>query len=206
MSSEIERFLNLAGPLFKPAADYIANGLRAAEEHLDPSAVILTAMRRSLQLDTYSCGLQSCHIILDYYGKAGAPGDLKRQLGTDEEGTGEDEILGHFRKTGLAVNVIPKGTLADIRHAIDSGAPMLACTIKKYDHSFVIYGYSESRIYMLDPSLKKLVRCSMLKKDFSRYWSGWLAAVYEKDSRYTDLTLSQNGGGAGLSISVKSKM
>jgi ABC-type bacteriocin/lantibiotic exporter with double-glycine peptidase domain len=163
-------------------------------------------MRRSLQLDTYSCGLQSCHIILDYYGKAGAVENLRIELGTDEEGTGEDEILEHFRKSGLAVNVIPKGTLADIRHAIDSGAPILAYTVKQYEHWFVIYGYSESRIYVLDPSLKKLVRCSMSKADFSRYWPGWLAAVYEKDSRYTDLTLSQNGGGAGLSISVKSKM
>ncbi len=175
MNSEIEKYLNR----LKPVADCVAEWSRQGEEYLDSSAVTIDGIKRSLQLDEYTCGAQSCYMILRYYGKVRSIENVKKVLGTTEEGTGEDEILELFRGKRLDVKIIPKATIEDIRHAVDSSTPMLAYTVKKYDHWFVIYGYSDSRIYMLDPSLKKLVRCSMSKKDFKRYWSGWCAVVYK---------------------------
>jgi ABC-type bacteriocin/lantibiotic exporter with double-glycine peptidase domain len=177
MSSEIDRFLNRAGALLKPAADHVADWVKSGEEYLDPSAVTVDGIKRSLQLDKYSCGAQSCYMILDYFGKAGSIENVKKALGTTEDGTGEDEILELLREKRLVVKVIPRGTIKDICHAIDSSAPMLAYTVKKHDHWFVIYGYSDSRIYMLDPSLKKSILCSKSKEEFERYWSGWCAVV-----------------------------
>ena len=80
MSSEIDRFLNRAGALLKPAADHVADWVKSGEEYLDPSAVTVDGIKRSLQLDKYSCGAQSCYMILDYFGKAGSIENVKKAL------------------------------------------------------------------------------------------------------------------------------
>ena len=200
MNAKIEKTLDI----LKPVADYAADWVKAGEEYLAPSAVILSGIRRSLQLDTYSCGHQSCQMILQYFDKAGSIEDLKMAIGPDKDGTTESELLGYLRKMGLGVKSIPGGTIADIRHAIDSSSPLLARTVDEYNHWFVIYGYSDSCIWVLDPSLKNHLLCGVPKADFSRYWSGWCAAIYKKQRTYDNITLSKSGIAiAGLSISVK---
>ena len=169
--------------MIKKLCDMAANKARQIEENFDSSAVIVEGIDRSLQLDRYSCGVQSCYMILRFYGKVRSIEKLERDLGTDEDGTGEEEILNLFREKELRVRINPCGTIKDICRAVDSSAPMLASTINKHNHWFVIYGYSDSRIYILDPSLKKSLLCSMPRKDFRRYWSGWCAAVYGNRKR-----------------------
>ena len=46
----------------KKHADRVANLVKEIEE-LDPNAVILQGIPRSLQLDLYSCGVQSVYVI-----------------------------------------------------------------------------------------------------------------------------------------------
>ena len=70
----------------KDLADSLANVVKLIEEW-DSSAIILKGIRRSLQLDRYSCGVQSVRIILAYFGRSVSVDSIERKLETDEEGT-----------------------------------------------------------------------------------------------------------------------
>jgi len=67
------------------------------------SAKIIRGMKRSIQLDNYSCGAHCTYMILNYYNKKMSLGKIIKQLKTDKNGTSEESIFGLFRKNGLTV-------------------------------------------------------------------------------------------------------
>ncbi len=163
----------------KYIVDKAANVAKSLEEYCDPDAIVLD-MDRSLQLDRYSCGVQSAYMILRYYGKARSISNVEKLLGTDEDGTTESSILRLFRQRGLSVLVRPHARMKDIYHAIDEyGGPMLTY-LKDNDHWSVVYGYSPDKIYVLDPSLYSARLCGWDKSYFKSRWGRWGAIAYRK--------------------------
>ncbi len=56
--------------MLKSAMDLVKTGEQRLQSKLDPGAVTLVGWRPSMQPDRYSCGAQSCFMILRYFGKA----------------------------------------------------------------------------------------------------------------------------------------
>jgi ABC-type bacteriocin/lantibiotic exporter with double-glycine peptidase domain len=157
-------------------ADSIVNVVKWFEEW-DSSAVALKGVRRSLQLDRYSCGVQSVKVILDYFSKRLSLEDIEQKLGTDENGTSPTAVRQLFRSLGLSISIEGQAELRDIKKMIDSGRPVLV-SIANGEHWAVVYGYSKRSIYVADPSIEKNFCCRMSKARFLRQWNRWMMAAW----------------------------
>jgi ABC-type bacteriocin/lantibiotic exporter with double-glycine peptidase domain len=159
----------------KILADSIANVFKRLEEQ-DPSAIILPGIRRSLQLDRYSCGVQSVKVILDYFVRSLSIDSIERRLGTDEEGTPIAAIRRLLKSRGLTSKIRVEATLRDIRKAIYSGYPVLV-SFSQGEHWAVVYGYSKNAVFVADSSITKNLWCRVPRTRFHRQWDRWMMIV-----------------------------
>ena len=162
----------------KTLTEKAINPIKRGEEYFDSDASILPNMERSLQFDGYSCGVQSTYIILKHYGKARSVQNVDNELCAFQRGyASETAIYKLLRKRNLKVSRRLKANISTIKESIDEyEAPMLT-TIDGNDHWVVIYGYSQTNIYVLDSVLlRPFVRWS--KADFKARWDKWGAIIY----------------------------
>lgn len=82
---------------------------RLTELSLDDSAKYLEGMKRSFQLDSYSCGVQATYSILKYYGKNISLERLREELGVEDRGyASESAIYNLLRKKRLKISLRKK--------------------------------------------------------------------------------------------------
>jgi ABC-type bacteriocin/lantibiotic exporter with double-glycine peptidase domain len=159
----------------KKHADRVANLVKEIEE-LDPSAKILPNVRRSLQLDLYSCGVQSVYVILRYFGKRVSLAKLERELQTDWTGTEKADIKRVLKQCGLRCDVRRSAKLRDIREAVDRGRPVLI-TMHEGAHWAVAYGYSGAHVYLVDSWVPSNIWCRVSNSRFRDQWDNWMIVV-----------------------------
>ena len=156
--------------------DNIFIGLKKLEEKSFSSAVVLQGFPRSIQLDGYSCGAKSVYTVLKYFGKNCTPRSVERQLGTTYEGTSQTDIKRVLKERNLSYHMIRRRTLKTLRDAIDNECPIF---ISLYDgwHYSVVYGYSDSHIFVMNPSLDFTSMGSIWnavsKPVFRKIWDRW---------------------------------
>jgi ABC-type bacteriocin/lantibiotic exporter with double-glycine peptidase domain len=170
--------------IIKRILDRIASAAKQLEETLDPEATVLEGFERSLQIDTYSCGVQSTFMILRHFGKARTALGVERALGTTEEGTDQYQIRELLTKRGLIARRIQRPTIAKLRQAIDDGCPVLVCVDSKDiegGHWAVVYGYSPGHVFVADPSLRRAILCRHTTEEFRSRWDKW-AMIVEKQT------------------------
>lgn len=135
-------------------------------------------MYRVIQLDTYSCGIQSAFVILKYFGKVETINDIlydKRIL--EKDGIDTIPLLNLLRSNGVKVKVNKNADLDDIKEALIERKPILI-SIDKGEHCVVVYGFSEDRIFVLDSSLTSSIKCSWTYEEFLNRWDdNWIAVV-----------------------------
>jgi ABC-type bacteriocin/lantibiotic exporter with double-glycine peptidase domain len=161
----------------KEIADSIVNVVKWFEEW-DLSAVVLKGVRRSLQLDRYSCGVQCTKVILGYFGRCLSIESIERRLGTDEEGTSISAIRQLMKSRGLTTTICVDATIRDVKRAIDSGQPVLV-SLSGSKHWAVVYGYSREAVFVADSSITKNLWCRVSKTRFHRQWDRWMMSVRE---------------------------
>ena len=165
--------------MIKPIIDLVFDHIKNAEEKRSPLSVILPGFHRSIQIDGYSCGAQCAYMILKYYGKARSIKNVKKEAGTNEDGTESEPIKKLFRKRGLTVREFSNGNLSRLERAIDRNSPILAhISTRKEDHWVVVYGYDKDNIWVADPSLNvlkfsKRIWCSQKRSSFRKRWKGF---------------------------------
>lgn len=150
---------------------------RLSELLLDDSANYLKGMRRSYQLDSYSCGVQATYSILKYYGKNILYEQVWEKLGVDDRGyASESAIYNLLRKKKLKISLRKTATFNTIYEAIDYYEAPILTTLYNYEHWVVIYGYSKDKFLVID-SLPSPIKRD--KKSFKRVWDKWGAIIYE---------------------------
>jgi ABC-type bacteriocin/lantibiotic exporter with double-glycine peptidase domain len=165
--------------LIKDLVDKAMSIPKHIEENISDESSSFLDMDRSMQLDGYSCGVQSTYSILKYYGKARSIDNVDNQLNAYDRGyASETSIYKLFRTRKLKISKRSKATIATIKEAIDDyEAPMLT-TIDNESHWIVVYGYSKSKIYVLDSvGLRPFVKWS--KDKFKERWDNWGAIIYK---------------------------
>jgi ABC-type bacteriocin/lantibiotic exporter with double-glycine peptidase domain len=162
----------------KVIVDAIVNAAKLIEDQ-DPSAVVLKGVRRSIQLDRHSCGLQCVRVILHYYGRGLPISRLEGLLDTDADGTSIGAIRRVLRQRGLTTKIVVDARLQDLRRAIDQGHPALIST-EGGEHWSVVYGFSSGHLFVCDSSLKFGLRCRWQIVKFRRLWDGWMMSMTEK--------------------------
>jgi ABC-type bacteriocin/lantibiotic exporter with double-glycine peptidase domain len=167
--------------MIQQVVDFLASICADAETIFHPDAVTLPGFPRSLQLDSYSCGAKVVFCILQFYNKQCTPDSVERLLKTDEDGTSVRDIKRVFRQYHLNCRTLRKTGLRDLKAAIDDECPVL---ISLYDgsHYSVVYGYSDSHIFVSNPSLNILtgygsIRCAIPKSEFMKIWDKWAVEI-----------------------------
>jgi ABC-type bacteriocin/lantibiotic exporter with double-glycine peptidase domain len=169
----------------KRTIDAVSNKIKILEENLPDSNRHILKIDKSLQLDSYSCGVQSTFAILKYYGKARSVYNVEKLLGADKSGTPETSIYKLLRQRGLKVSLRRTATFSTIKESItDYKAPFLTSIDtdddpeKDKSHYIVVHGYSDNYIYVLDPAIKRpFVRWK--KKKFRDRWDKNGAIIYK---------------------------
>ncbi len=156
--------------------DLTATVLKSLEEQMHPSATILPCFPRSIQLDGYSCGAKSTYTILRYYRISCTTKSVERTLKTTYNGTSVKNILRVLRQKGLSCKEVDKAKLSQIREAIDNGSPVLISVFDGWHYS-VVYGYSDSHIFVMNPSLDVTdmgsVWNAVPRRRFADIWDHW---------------------------------
>lgn len=167
----------------KSGVDPFFNLLKSGEELLHQDAHVIPDIKRSMQIDAYSCGVQSAYIVLNYYGIRCAIDGVEKSLGTRvDDGTGIREIRALWNRKGLVVNINSHATIKDIVCAINNLQPILVCIYppgNEDGHWAVLYGYSRNSVFILDPSLRRF-SCEISKTEFRKIWKNWCAVVRKK--------------------------
>jgi ABC-type bacteriocin/lantibiotic exporter with double-glycine peptidase domain len=163
----------------KSYVDLVFNFYKDIEERRSPDSVLLD-MKRSVQLDSYSCGAQCVYMILQYYKIHKTPAEILKGLNTSKrDGTDTEPILNFLKFNGLKALVNINTELSDIHSAINSMNPILI-SVDEGEHWVVIYGYNKDGFFILDPSRKEIKNFWGMKK-FMRRWDDKWTAVIKKD-------------------------
>jgi len=159
--------------MYSRIVDTLATVAAHLEEFSHSHAVTLSHFPRSIQLDGYSCGAKSVHTILRCYNKRCTPLSVERELHTTYEGTSIRDIKRVLKRHGLKYRKIK-----DLKNAIDEGYPVLVSTHKHWHYS-VVYGYSSSHFFVMNPSLGEMgsLSCALKKKKCKGMWDGWAMEV-----------------------------
>jgi ABC-type bacteriocin/lantibiotic exporter with double-glycine peptidase domain len=162
--------------IIKNIVDFVYNFIKDIEEVLSADSVVLQ-MKRSVQLDSYSCGAQSVYMILNYFNTDKTLNEIKESLNTTEpDGTDTKKILNYLLKNKLDVQIYEKATISSIQEAISNGFPMLI-TIDEGDHWVVVYGYSDDGIYVLDSSRNRFLNQWGYGEFIKRWDENWIAVI-----------------------------
>jgi len=164
--------------IIKNIVDFVYNCIKDIEEILSADSVVLK-MKRSVQLDSYSCGAQSVYMILDYYNKDKTLNEIKESLNTNEsDGTDTKQLLNYLVSNGLDVQINTKGVISSIQAAIGNGYPVLIA-LDDSDHWAVVCGYSNDGIFVLDSSRSRLLNQWGYGEFIKRWDQNWIAVVKE---------------------------
>jgi hypothetical protein len=163
--------------MLQQVVDFLAALFADTETILHPDAVTLPNFPRSLQIDSYSCGAKSIYCILQYYGKQCTPESAEEALKTDINGTAASDIKRVFSRYHLNCRSLRKPGFRDLKIAIDDECPVLI-TLNDGEHYAVVYGYSDSHIFVSNPSLNMLtgygsIRCAITNSEFQKIWDKW---------------------------------
>ncbi len=157
-------------------ADLIYNFYKDIEEKRSPGSVLLD-MKRSIQLDAYSCGAQCVYVILEYYKIHKTLDEILKGLNTSKrDGTDTEPILNYLKFNGLKVSVNTNSRLSSIHSAINSLNPGLI-SVDDGEHWVVIYGYNKEGIFILDPSQREVKNFWGMKKFMRRWDDNWIAVI-----------------------------
>ncbi len=165
--------------IIKNIVDFVYNCVKDVEEILSADSVVLK-MKRSIQLDSYSCAAQSVYMILSYYNKDKTLNEIKESLNTtDTDGTNTKQLLNYLVNNGLDVQVNEKSSISSIQAATGNGYPVLI-TVDDGDHWAVVYGYSNDGIFVLDSSRSRFLNQWGYGEFIKRWDDNWIAVVKEK--------------------------
>lgn len=156
-------------------ANKLAYKFQKQEESKFHHSVILN-MDRVIQLNRYSCGLQTALVILKYYRKIKSIDEIPydRKL-IKKEGIDTEPLLNLIKSKGVKVEVNEKADLDDIKDALRNAKPMFI-SIDEGEHWVVIYGFGHDRIFVLDSALTSSLNCSWSYDDFLERWDeNWIA-------------------------------
>jgi ABC-type bacteriocin/lantibiotic exporter with double-glycine peptidase domain len=142
-------------------------------------------MERSIQLDRHSCGAQSTFMVLKHFGKARSFDAVERALATDSEGTNKTAMIRLLRARGLRVSELRDNSVRTIERFIRRESPVIAWMGRgEENHWVVLYGYSRSHIWILDPAPKNTIGVRITRSSFHTRWGGYAIAVSNRRTNY----------------------
>lgn len=127
-------------------------------------------MKPRIQLDGYSCGMQSLAAVLDYYDFEIDYDDLAATIGLTKDGCDEIQLRRAIRAYDMKHRTWSRMSLKRLRTCIDNEHPVLV-SVNKERHWSVVYGYGDGVIYLMNPSLSAFKHGGKrTEEEFLDYW------------------------------------
>jgi ABC-type bacteriocin/lantibiotic exporter with double-glycine peptidase domain len=123
------------------------------------------------------------YAILRFYRKRCTIASVEEVLETDEDGTSVSDIKRVVKRYGLTCKILRKPGIRDLEAAIDDECPVLI-TLYDDEHYSVVYGYSRTHIFVMNPSLDFTedgvgsISCAIPKDQFRKTWDRWALVVH----------------------------
>lgn len=118
-------------------------------------------------------------MVLRYFGVHTSFRKLKRDLGTNHNGTNVDPMLRELRKGNLRVARNTNMTLRDLKRITEKEDGLVIVHVDG-DHIAVVHGVKEKEVHIADPSIVRLLGVKQTKQSFRRRWNGWGLVVKKK--------------------------
>ena len=160
----------------KRLLDALLGGVdRLAQAVHGSDATFVDGIRRSVQVDDYSCGAHATLSILRAFGRGRSLRATLDGLGTDEDGTAAGPIMKLLRRRGLSVRVLRRARMRDLDAAVEQGRPCIV-SLSDGEHWGVVGGTSRSRVFVTDSSPWRWWS-AVPRKRFRGEWDGWMMVV-----------------------------
>lgn len=158
--------------------DIVESVLSLARDAVDHVADVsgTVVFPREIQLDDYSCGARSVYAISRHFKMRVSYREVKRVVGTTEEGTEEAPIVAFFRSHGLRVGVRPRLRLEELRRVLEARAVVLISL--DGDHYGVVHAMSDALVWVADPSVLRQQLPFLTKARFKKRWGREGVIVY----------------------------
>lgn len=154
--------------MLKKVLDAVRTNLDGVEAWFVPGVTMLD-LKRSVQLDRFSCGAQCVAMILSVFGKSETIGRIVGTLDVGEKGVGPTRLREFLERHGLKTRRKNRATLEDIKRAIAKGSPVLLCS-KDGGHWIVAFGFTKNAVCVADPSIcVRSLRTRWLDEKFEAY-------------------------------------
>lgn len=166
------RLMGLTKDLLVDAASALKAAVSSVEERIHGGSRrrLLPGFPKAVQIDGYSCGVQSTRMVLEYFGHKYRATAVKRMIRTTRGGTSDENIISVLREHGLRCSAFAGQSRTRLVRAIRANAPVIVA-LDDERHFGVVYGYGRDAIYLADPSLRRIcVRWCW--SDFRERWSG----------------------------------
>lgn len=127
---------------------------------------------RSVQQDGFSCGAHSVYMILRHFGRDVSYKDTVKRLGTNHDGTNVIPIITTLRYFDLRVGYYPRLRYRRLQRLLSLDA---ICVVHlDRSHFGVVHGTTAQRVFLADPSYKKMKDRRSLSVDrFKKRWNNW---------------------------------
>jgi len=125
-----------------------------------------------LQSDDSTCGPASLRMVFAFYDYFISEKDIAEVCShTYELGCQGEDMVCAAESLGFKVYLKNNSTIEEVCKLIDAGVPVIVdwfCGDVPEGHSSVVIGYSENKLFILDPYLEEMR--VVTKKDFTRCW------------------------------------
>jgi ABC-type bacteriocin/lantibiotic exporter with double-glycine peptidase domain len=142
---------------------------RGLPEPLEP--LMLLELPDVRQENGHDCGEAAACCVARFFGTA----LLTRSLASPEDGTHPSALETVFRRAGFAVQAGTM-TLADLKHHVAQGRPVLCCVAQHGGHWVVVRGVGRGKVYYQCPVDGPL---SMRAAEFASQWADVTRAGHE---------------------------
>lgn len=167
MPSVLTKVLTWVGAIFPSLGPSDAKGFVGTD-----------AVQRTLQRDTYTCGVHAVRAVLRMHRQNPSFDRLEQELGTTDEGTSPNAMIRCLRRRGFSVGERWKMSLGELRKQLDRGRLVLAFTDEV--HVLLVHGMDDTYVYVADSSPRYAMLRRLPRRLFYRRWDRAGLIVYKR--------------------------
>lgn len=149
----------------------VIEGLAESVQEYDSDAFVLD-VPVSIQLNRYSCGVESTLAVLSFFKIGTSRKEVMRQLKASFWGVDEHDIMRALDMNGLPHRVMEDGTTRRLRNALKNRCPIIVA-LDEDSHWGVVYGSSRGHILLMDPDPLQMFHTTHTEEEFWERWGGW---------------------------------
>ena len=123
---------------------------------------------REIQFTNHTCGPCSAFAIALFFSVGAEYAEVKEELRTNVDGTSNNNIIKFLRSRDLRVSPRSRMTWRELQLALTDGCVVVVDL--DGDHCGVVHGADDKNVYLMDPSLRRMIGRRLPISEFMERW------------------------------------